>query len=220
MRKIVLALAFIIGMTSAAVAADNTAATTAAGNTREVELLNGIYSVEVPANWWVKEDDGNQGVTMSPTQNSPFRLVISSPLPGIEDQAGFAELVVKAIFEQIGGDSKVLAEEVEKQGPETLIRTIFNIRRPQGNIDGMLDTVDLNGYTITMLIIGPDENFNDFLPAAEDIKASYGLDPDKLDENHDALEEIAKATIGQLVQALGPMQDSSLNSGSAVGGAR
>lgn len=212
MRNIVLALALIVGMTSAAVAADNT---------REVEFLNGIYSVEVPANWWVKEDDGNQGVTIAQSQNSPCRLVISSPLPGIEDQAGYSELVVKAILEQIGGDGKVLAEEMEQEGQETLIRTIFNVRRPQGNLDGMLDTVELNGYTVTMLVIGPDDGISEFLPIAQDIKESYALDSDKLDENHDALEEIAKATVGQLVHAVGPMENASNNAApGAVGAAR
>ncbi len=212
MRNFVLALALMLGMTSAAAAADNT---------REVEFLNGIYSVEVPANWWVKEDDGNQGVTISEAQNSTSRLVISSPLPGIEDQAGYSELVVKAILEQIGGDGKVLAEEMEQEDQETLIRTIFNIRRPQGNLDGMLDTIELNGYTVTMLIIGPDDGIKDFLPIAQQIKESYALDPDKMDENHDALEEIAKATIGQLVQAVGPMQNSGNNAApGAVGATR
>lgn len=193
MRKMVMLLAAFALLAGASLAAES----------RKVELLDGIYSLEVPADWFVQEEQNGQGTVLSDGQSSPYHLVIGTPIPGIDDLPQYVELMVAAVCKGLGSEGAVMGEGVGEADGHTAMQSVFVIPRANGeNFGGMIDAEQINGYTVTMLAVGPAKGFQAFLAKAQPVMESYELDADAMDDHHDELEEIGEATVKGLLSTV------------------
>lgn len=170
--------------------------------TRRIEFANGLYAVEVPASWWVEEDEGGSGTTLAESKDSPNRLVIGTPLPGVKDMQQYMDLLLRATYRKLGGEGFVLVTRREDTDWGDSIQAIFTVKRPgDANYGGMLDAIDINGNLVTFLATGPEDGFGEFLAKAEAVMESYEVDEDALDDNADELEAIGEETLRGLAAA-------------------
>lgn len=183
MRNILLAMAFVL---FAGVAAAEEAA-------HRVQLLDGVYSVEVPASWWVNEIGPHEGAVISETKDSPYKLMISTPVAGIEDVPTYTHLALADACKKLGGTGILLGEGLQVDDDQASIQAVFAVVGQNGQkLGGMMDTVEIADHTVTLMAIGPEEGFAEFLPKAEAIFNTYEIDADQLDNHHDELEQIGR----------------------------
>lgn len=170
--------------------------------TRRIELLNGLYAVEAPSSWWLQEDEGGARTEMAESKDSPNRLIIGTPIPGVRDMPQLMNLLLQATYRRLGGEGHVLSTKHDDTDGIDSIQSIFTVRTPGGaNFGGMLDAIDVNGHVVTLMAIGPEDGFGEFLAKAEAVMETYEVDEDALDDNADDIEAIGEATLRDLAAA-------------------
>lgn len=185
MRTMFLAVLFLL---SAGVAV--------ADDAHRVQLLDGVYSVEIPASWWIHEIGPHEGAVISETQTSPYKLLISTPVPGINDLPTYTHLALADACEKLGGTGILLGEGLQIDDDQASIQAVFTVIGKNGEkLGGMLDTVEIAGHAVTLMAIGPAEGFAEFLPKAEAIFNTYQIDADQLDSHHEELEQIGREIV-------------------------
>lgn len=188
MRKTFLALAALLLFAGAAVALDDA--------THRVQLLDGVYSIEVPSSWWVHEIGPHEGAVISETEDSPYKIMITTPIPGIEDVPAYTHLTLADACKKLGGTGVLLGEGLQIDDDQGSIQAVFAVIGKDGQkLGGMLDTVEIADHTVNLMAIGPADGFADFLPKAEAIFNTYEIDADQLDNHHEELEQIGRSII-------------------------
>lgn len=164
-----------------------------------VPLLDGVYSVEVPSAWWIHEIGPHEGAVVSETQTSPYKLLISTPVPGIRDLPAYTHLALADACAKIGGTGILLGEGLQVDDDQASIQAVFTVIGKNGEkLGGMLDVVEIAGHAVTLMAVGPAEGFGEFLPKAEAIFNTYEIDADKLDDHHEELEQIGREIVKEM----------------------
>lgn len=163
-----------------------------AGETGRVPLLNGVYSLEAPANWWVEQEKDGTGVTFSPEKDSPKAIFITAPNVTIgDDYAEYAGVQMGILFKALGGGEITGEEEGETDGYPS-IAFAFSIPAGDTTVEGRANVVNFDGAAVIFLVIAPADDIDEFLPIAGEVIDSYQIHPEAIETNAKVIAEVSE----------------------------
>jgi hypothetical protein len=189
MRKFYLlaAVALVSGMV--AMAGD-------AAETVRIPLLNGIYSVEAPGDWYMEQSPDGESAYFATAMGADSMLVFSAPNPTIEgDIEAYAEKQREVLFKTMGGGEIIRQDKKEFKGYPAIFA---HVSVPGGQ--GLMNVFDVDGAAVLCLVLSPDGEFDEFIGDAIEIIDSYEIDEGVLEDNMDLLKELGEkinATISE-----------------------
>lgn len=173
-----------------------------AGETARVPLLNGVYSVEAPSDWYVEQEDSGGSTTFAPTKGAPNMVLFIAPNPLVEGEiAKYAGLMMGMVFKKFGGGAVTAEEEGEFKGHPSIM---FHFAIPAGDdsYQGLANVFDIDGYAIICIAMAPGSQLKSFWEQAGPIIESYEFNADAAEENHDVLVDLAKQAFSDIEKEL------------------
>lgn len=156
-----------------------------------VPLLNGVYSVEAPAEWYVEQQDDGTGVTFAPEKGAPSMVVITAPNLDVGNEIGeYAGVQMGLLFKQIGGGEITGEEEGETDGNPSIF---FSFSIPVGDttLEGKANVVNYDGAAVLFVALAPAALEAEFLPIAGAIIDSYQLHPEAIKQQAAVIKQVS-----------------------------
>lgn len=156
-----------------------------------VPLLNGVYSVEAPAEWYVKQEDDGTGVTFTPEKGAPAMVLITAPNLDVGDEIGeYAGVEMGLLFKNLGA-GEITGEEEGKTDGYPSIAFSFSIPANGTTLEGRANVVNYNGAAVMFIVLAPADILDEFLPIAAAIIDSYQVHPEAIKEQQDVVKSVS-----------------------------
>lgn len=163
-----------------------------------VPLMDGVYSVASPDDWWLEEEADGSAVTFAPTENAPTQVIFSAPNTKVEgDHADYANLQMGMIFAILDG-GEITMEEDATFSDRPCQNFAFTVPFGPGTIEGIGRAIDLGGAVALMLALSPDDLAGEFLPRAREIMDSFELNQAAFDKHRARLDDLSERVIAEL----------------------
>ncbi|MCD8352621.1 MAG: hypothetical protein LUC93_18620 [Planctomycetaceae bacterium] len=166
-----------------------------------VPLMDGVYSVASPDDWWLEEEADGSAVTFAPTANSPTQVIFSAPNTKVDgDHADYANLQMGMIFAMLDG-GEITSEEDTTFSGRPCQTFAFTVPFGPGHIEGIGRAIDVGGAVAMMLALSPDDLAEEFLPRAREIMDTFELDQEAFENNRARLDELSERVNAELESA-------------------
>lgn len=162
-------------------------------------LMNGLFSLDVPETWHIEIDEGGLGVVLSEFPGSPRTVAISAPNPlvGADDLASYAEAVAKAAFDAFENGEIIGTGDNPFKGNPARAAT-FRAEAPDGPVVGLAGAMFFDGFAVSMLVCGPQRDFDAFINQAGIMLETFELDHELAQRKRDELADIGRTIIDDL----------------------
>lgn len=193
MRKKLVCLSFLVLFAASAFAAE----------TARVPLLNGVYSVAAPADWYFEQQDDGAAAMFTPKKGSPEMVVFTAPNVTVgDDYAEYAGVQAGLIFDMLGEGEVVGEEEEEFNGFPSVVFS-YAVETGKGQMMGIGRVIDYDGAAVVAHAIAPAESFEELLPVFAEIIDSHEIHPEHIEDNAELLAEVAELLNRQIAEAIG-----------------
>lgn len=184
-------MAFSIG---AAVAADG------ADEVVRVPILEGVYSVEAPADWNLDVSGEDLVATFSEKPGADGTFVIAPPNPMAKDIKSYTRMAVTS-FLKVFGNGEITDENERKVAGFPAYNALFTFTTDGTPFVGWARTVDIEGYAVQSMAVVSAKNYVGFMEKAGPIADSYELNLDEVEAHLDELKSVGRETMTSLFNA-------------------
>lgn len=169
-----------------------------AGETKRVQFLDGVYSLEVPADWHTEEDDDGSSAFLSPQKDGAAQVLVSPPNTKVDGDFGdFAGMQMGLLFAMLGG-GEITREDKDEFDGRPAYRFEYKIPLGETSIVGSGVVVKYDEAVVMLMTFCPDDLAPRFVPQAGEVMASFRLDNAALEKNRAKVDEISEKTMKEL----------------------
>lgn len=165
------------------------------------QLMNGLFSLDVPETWHIEIAEDGRGVVLSEFPGSPSTIALSAPNPevGVEELAGYAEATARMAINSVG-DGEIVGTNNNPFKGNPARAAVFKAEGPNESFFGLVGAMYFDGFSVAMLVCGPQKDFNAFIATAGAALESYELNHEQAEKKRAELSAVGKVILADLAE--------------------